>query len=306
MQVEGRFDINLLRVLDSIYTNGGITGAARALHLTQPAITHSLNRLRELLDDPLFLRQGNKMVPTHKTRVLIPKIQHHLNGLYVAVASDVSFDPVNVESQFTVGFRDVLESIAFPPLIGRVSKLAPRVKIVSRRVWREDVGRELTSGSVDLMIERSVHIDDRIRREYLGNETVAVVMRADHPLAAAPLRTRDYLAARHVGVATHGETDPLDVFLAENGKHRDIGLVCQHYFSACQVAASSDWLLTMPSLFAYQMSQVLPIAVCPMPIQLLPMRIEMYWHVSKDDDPAHLWFRNQVAETLKAFTRANG
>ena len=65
-----RMNLNLFRVLDAVYTHGGISAAARALHLTQPAITHSLNRLRELFGDPLFLRQGNRMVPTDRVRTV--------------------------------------------------------------------------------------------------------------------------------------------------------------------------------------------------------------------------------------------
>lgn len=296
---EIRLDINLLRVLESIHANGGISSAARALHLTQPAITHALNRLREMLNDPLFVRQGNKMVPTHKTRTLIPKIQFYLSGLYAAISNDLEFDCARLDATFIVGFRDVAESIILPVLIRKISKEAPRVKIVSRRVWRDDVARELISGAIDLMIDRSVHTDDRIHREYLREEDVAVVMRLGHPLASGQLHSQDYLSARHIVVAPHAENDPLDMLLAERGKIRDIGLVCQHYFSACQVVAESDWILTMPSRYAYKLSQVLQIVVRPMPMNLKPMRIELYWHMAREDDPAHRWFRGLVAETLR-------
>lgn len=299
---EMRFDINLLKVLESIYSNGGITGAANALHLTQPAITHSLNRLREIFADPLFVRQGNKMVPTYKTRAMMPKIQFHLSGLRAAVQAENEFDPAQVDSVFTVGFRDVLESIVFPALVRQISSEAPRIKMVSRRVRREEVERELVSGAIDLLIDRGKHTDNRIRNQYLGDETLVVAMRSDHPLACAPLRARDYLAARHVVVAPHGENDPLDMLLSEGGKTRDIGLVCQHYFSACQVAVNSDWLLTMPSVYAGTLSRLLPIAVHPMPIKLKPLRIEMYWHVSKDDDPAQRWLRGLIVNVLNAQT----
>ena len=297
---EMRFDINLLKVLESIYSNGGITGAANALHLTQPAITHSLNRLREIFGDPLFIRQGNKMVPTYKTRAMIPKIQLHLSGLRAAVLADNAFDPALVESVFTVGFRDILESMVFPPLVNRISKEAPEIKMVSRRVRREEVEKELVAGTIDLMIDRGMHTDSRIKNRHLGEDTMVVVMRVGHPLSSAAFRTRDFLAAKHVAVTPHGENDPLDLILREGGKTRDIGLVCQHYFSACQVVANSDWLLTMPGLHAHTLSKLLPIVVRPMPIKLKPVRIEMYWHVSKDDDPAQRWFRGMIVDVLKA------
>jgi DNA-binding transcriptional LysR family regulator len=76
-----RMDLNLFRALDAIYTQGGISAAARALPLTQPAITHALNRLRELFGDPLFVRQGNRVIPTHKARAVMAEVQLHLKGL---------------------------------------------------------------------------------------------------------------------------------------------------------------------------------------------------------------------------------
>jgi DNA-binding transcriptional LysR family regulator len=290
-----RFDVNLLKVLESIYANGGITGAAKALHLTQPAITHSLNRLREIFDDPLFVRQGNRMVPTFKTQALMPKIQFHLSGLRAAVEAVEEFDPAQVDAVFTVGFRDVLESVMLPVLVRHITSQAPKVKLISRRVQREDVDRQLVSGAIDLVIDRSTHTDSRINSAFLAHETMVVVLRAGHPLADE-LRTRDFLAAKHVSVVSQGGTDPLDQLLAEGGKAREIGMVCQHYFSACQVVAGSDWLLTAPAGFANAMSALLPVVVRPLPIRLKPLRIEMYWHAALEEDPGQRWLRGLVTE----------
>lgn len=294
-----RFDVNLLKVLESIYANGGITGAANALHLTQPAITHSLNRLREIFDDPLFVRQGNRMVPTHKTRTLMPKLQFHLSGLRAAIEAVGQFDPAQVDAVFTVGFRDVLESIMFPALVRHITAVAPKVRLVSRRVQRDDVDRQLVSGAIDLVIDRSTHTDSRIHSEFLAHDAMVVAMRADHPLAAGTLRTRDFLAARHVSVVSHGTVDPLDQLLLEGGKARDIGIVCQHYFSACQVVADSDWLVAVPAAYANAMCRLLPIVVRPLPIRLKPLRIEMYWHAAMDEDPAQRWLRGLIAQVFR-------
>ena len=120
-----RIDLNLFRVLDAIHVHGGISAAARALHLTQPAVTHSLNRLREHFGDPLFVRQGNRVVPTERTRRMIGEVQLHLKGLQATTQRQAAFSPQTLELSFTVGFRDVLESIAFPSLLRRLA-LRPR------------------------------------------------------------------------------------------------------------------------------------------------------------------------------------
>ncbi|MDE2156017.1 MAG: LysR family transcriptional regulator [Xanthomonadaceae bacterium] len=295
-----RMDLNLFRVLDAIYTHGGISAAARALHLTQPAITHSLNRLRELFGDPLFVRQGNRVVPTDKARTVMAEVQLHLKGLQATTRMQSAFRAAELDRQFSVGFRDVLESIAFPPLLARIEKLAPKVRLVSRRIAAGEVERELGAGTIDLVIDRRLPAGPRLTSEHLLDESLVVVMRRKHPLAAGTLRRSDYLNARHVAVSQLGEAAPLDVLLAQDGRSREIRLVCQHYFSACQVAAATDLLLTMPRSCATGFSQLLPIATQPLPIKLKPIPILAYWHQSKNNDRAHEWFRRLLIEAIGA------
>lgn len=298
-QPDTRIDMNLFRVLDAIYTHGGISGAARALHLTQPAITHSLNRLRELLGDPLFVRQGNRMIATNKTRMIMPKVQLHLNGLQAAVRLQEEFDPANIAANFTVGANDPLDSFAFPPLMERLAKEAPHVRIVSRRYSREDAVRELTAGEVDLVIDRRMPVGPRIHVGHMTNEPLVVAVRSGHPLAPPNLLGRhDYFAAQHVSVTQTAGHDPLDAVLSENGESRDIRLTSQHYFAACQVVAKTDCLLTLPRSYAWIMSQLLPIAIQPLPVRFKAVPIEMYWHESKEHDRAHAWFRQLLRDTL--------
>jgi DNA-binding transcriptional LysR family regulator len=299
-----RMNLNLFRVLDAIYTHGGISAAARALHLTQPAITHSLNRLRELFDDPLFLRQGNRMVATHRVRMLIADVRLHLNGLQATTQTQAAFDPSTLDLKFTVGFRDVLESIAFPPLIATVERIAPKVRIVSRRIAAAEVDRELAAGGIDLVIDRRLHAGPHLCSEYVLDESLVVVMRTGHPLASGSLRRSDYLAAHHVAVSQLGEAVPLDVLLSQDGRAREVRLICQHYFSACQVVAHTDLLLTMPSSYAAGLSRLLAIATQPLPIKLKPIPILAYWHQARDRDRAHEWFRRLVIEMVSGVPEA--
>ncbi|WP_070107177.1 LysR family transcriptional regulator [Burkholderia plantarii] len=298
-----RLDLNLFRVLDAIYVHGGISAAARALHLTQPAVTHALNRLRSHFGDPLFVRQGNRVTPTERTRAVIADVQRHLKGLQAAVHAQASFVPATVEQRFVVGVRDVLESIALPQLVERLAQEAPRVTLVSRRVALADVGRELASGQLDLAVERRVPTGPHVVRDELADDALVVVLRRDHPLAAGPLRRADYFAARHVSVSPLGEPNSLDVLLAADGKFRRIQLTCQHYFAACQIAAAGDLLLTLPRSYALRMTGLLPIVVKPVPLRVKPYAIHAYWHESRDADRMHRWFRERVAAIVREAAR---
>jgi DNA-binding transcriptional LysR family regulator len=292
-----RIDLNLFRVLHAIYTYGGVSAAARVLHLTQPAVTHALKRLRDHLDDPLFVRQGNRLLPTDKVRAMMPAVQAHLEGLYASTHAQPQFDPTQLHLEFAIGFRDILESIALPALLARIGREAPHVRVVSRRIAADEVDRELRAGTLDLVVDRPLRAGPQIMNQHLVDETLVVVMRVGHPLSSQ-LKRSDYLAAGHLTVSPLGEASALDVLLGQSGTFRQVKLVCQHDFSACQIAAATDLLLTVPRSYAIHLSVLLPIVIAPLPIKLHTFPILAYWHASKNDDPARAWFRRCVIEAI--------
>lgn len=294
-----RIDLNLFRVLDAIHVHGGISAAARALHLTQPAVTHSLNRLREHFGDPLFVRQGNRVVPTERTLRVIADVQQHLRGLQATVQRELPFVPDELEMTFTIGCRDVLESIALPPLVQRLAERAPGVRLVSRRVSAGGLERDLLAGTLDLAVDRRQRVGARIASEAVIDEPLVVAMRRDHPLAKYPLRRLDYLAARHVAVSPQGEPAALDVLLHQDGRDRDVHLTCQHYFAACQVVAASDLLLTLPAGYAQGLAAMLPLVVQALPLKLKPVPILAYWPAARTDEAGHAWLRGEVFATIR-------
>jgi DNA-binding transcriptional LysR family regulator len=177
MDRDNRIDLNLFRVLDAIYTHGGVSAAARVLHLTQPAVTHALRRLRDQLGDPLFVRQGNRLLPTGKVRAMMPSVQAHLKGLLASTHAQPRFDAAQLQMEFVIGFRDILESIALPGLMASIGREAPGVRVVSRRVAADDVERELGAGTLDLAVDRPLRAGPRITHHHLVDETLVVVMR---------------------------------------------------------------------------------------------------------------------------------
>jgi len=304
MERDSRIDLNLFRVLDAIYTQGGVSAAARVLHLTQPAVTHALRRLRDQLGDPLFVRQGNRLLPTDKVRAMMPAVQGHLKGLLASTYAQPSFDPSRLQMEFVIGFRDILESIALPGLMASIGRDAPGVRVVSRRVAADEVERELSTGALDLAVDRPLRAGERISHRRLLDETLVVVMRRDHPLSRQ-LRRADYLDAQHVTVSPLGESSALDALMGQNGMFREVRMVAQHYFSACQIVAASDLLLTVPKAYADHLAPLLPIAIQPLPVRIKAIPILAYWHDSKDNDRAHRWFRERLVKSITVAMQAS-
>ena len=289
-----RLDLNLFRVLDAIYRHGGISGAAHALHLTQPAISHSLGPLRDVFDDPLFTRQGNRMVPTERARNIIGDIHSSLEGLFASV-SPREFVPETLDMEFRIALRDALESTALPVLVQHLQACAPNVRISCRPITRENFEREFASGNLDLAIDRRIAAGSQVSRLHLADDTVTVVVGADrYPASKHSLTGAEYMSANHI-VVTHLEgRDPTDSMLADTGLSRRVGLRCLHYFSACRIVATTDMMLTMPRAYAEQLAQVLPIRLIDLPVAVPPIQVFMYWPTSHDDDLAHSWMREQV------------
>jgi DNA-binding transcriptional LysR family regulator len=293
-----RVDLNLFRVMDAVYTHAGISGAARHLHLSQPAVSHALARLRRLWGDPLFVRHGNSMVPTELTRRVIGEVQAHLRGLQTLVAQADTFDPKTLDMTLRLGMRDVLEAITLPPLMASLATAAPRVRLASVRVPRDELERALTQSEVDLVIDRQRRVSGRIKGLRLADETLAVLMRKGHPLVRRKFDVDAYFRQRHVMVTLQADQpDPLQSVWAAMGLgERDVVLRCQHYFAAANVVAHSDALLTLPRTYARELTAALPLVLRELPAALPALGIWMYWHAERDGDPVHRWMRDSVAQ----------
>ncbi|HUP93087.1 MAG TPA: LysR family transcriptional regulator [Solimonas sp.] len=295
-----RIDLNLLVVLNAIYTEGGITRAADKLHLTQPAISHSLARLRELFGDALFVREGRAMVPTPLARKLIEPLRRSLRGLEVALNEVESFDPATSDKRFTLGVRDLLESTLLPPLMQRLAKGAPGVEIAAVRFDRQDLDSELAAGALDLALDVLLPHGEHVLHQRVALDRLVVVTRKRHPVAKGKLDLKTYLRLDHV-IASSRRTGPglEDMELARRGLQRRIKLRCQHYFAACRVVEQSDLILTIPERYAGGASRQLDNVILPLPFEVPSLDAYLYWHANTDNEPANRWLREQIAEVMK-------
>lgn len=294
-----RIDLNLFVVFEAIYSEGSITRAAQVLHLTQPAVSHALARLRDSLQDELFVRSQRGMTPTPLAQQIIGPVRASLQGLRIAVQENREFDPQRLEKTFRLSLRDIFEVMLLPRLTREINRRAPRVEINCLRVARGDLQHELASGHLDLAADVLLSHDDNICHEKLKEDRLVCLLRRDHPLAGESLTLEAYLAARHVLVSSR-ERGPgyEDVELSRHGLRREIGLRTPHYYSAALVAAETDMILTVPALFAEVLCQSVPVVLREFPIPLPPMEVYLYWHRNMDRDPANRWLRELIFQVL--------
>jgi len=292
-----RFDLNLFVVFDAIYTEGSLTRAARVLNLTQPAVSHALGRLRERLDDPLFVRQGARMVPTSRARGMVTSVRHALGGLQRCLSDEGGFDLADAERTFVVGLRDGLEGCLLPPLTAGILEEAPGVRLQSMTVARRQLATELASGRLDLAADVLLPLPDAIEHRPVMSGPLVVLMRPGHPLEGK-LDLPAYLAAQHVLVSSRREGPGMEDFgLSRLGYRRNIRLRCQHHMAALSTVMGSDLLLTLPSLLARQLAPA-GSHVEPLPADVPGLELHLYWHRDQSADPGHTWLRQRVMSML--------
>lgn len=294
MHIE-RMDLNLFVVFEAIYTEGGITAAGGKLHLTQPAVSHALGRLRDIFGDPLFEREGRHMVPTPLARNLIGPVREALRGLEIGLVEADRFDPESSDRLFTLGVRDVLETTVLPPLMAQVRREAPGVRVSAVRADRRRMEAELAAGSLDVAVDIWLPLSERVHHKRLVSNQLVVLVRDDHPIADAPMDLETYLAQDHV-VASSRRAGPgiEDMELSRLGLQRTIRLRCQHYFAACRVVSETDLVLTIPERYAQVANQAFGNRVLPLPMTLPQLDSYLYWHANVDSEPANLWLRRHL------------
>ena len=291
-----KIDLNLFVVFDAIYCEGNITKAASVLNLSQPAVSHSLGKLRDHFDDALFIRQGNEMRPTPVAKNVIDDVREALHQLQVCLVQSRQFEPLTSRKSFSLSLHGSLEPYYLPILQESLSLESPAINLRSnKRVRRTELENKLASGDIDLAIDTLIPVSNNIMHTQLELDRLVVVARKNHPAINPDLDLETYLKLGHVLVSSRSTGPSLEDFeLSRIGLHRKIALRCQHALSACRVILNNDMLLTLPKTAAQMYANMLDIAIYPMPVELPELGVHLYWHVNVDKEPANKWLRNKM------------
>lgn len=288
----GRIDLNLFRVFEVVYRERNLTRAAALLHLSQSAVSHALQRLREQLDDPLFVREGRGVAPTPRATQLAPGIQEALAGLLRSVTRDQDFDPAQDRRTFTLNMPEQMEPVVLPSIIDHLRRVAPQLQVRCSSLHWAELQRELSAGRIDLAIEIARPTDTELRQQLLLSDPLCVVA---GPAFSGPLSMARYMAAEHIAVTSRRRGICVeDLALARQGLARQVRQRCQHYLSAALLVTQSEWLLTMPRRYAELINAGLPNRLLELPVSLPPVSLNLYWSRQVEHQAGHAWLREQM------------
>jgi len=295
-----RIDLNLFTVFDAIYREGGITPASKRLHLSQPAVSHALARLRELLDDPLFERQGNEMIPTPRSRALAETVGRSLGGIEQMLHRLGHFEPAESQRAFTIALREPNETVLVPSLVARLRRDAPNASLATVRIERRDLEEDLQSGELDAAVDVVLPLSGEVRMERVKSEPLLVLARADHPAVRGALDLDTYLAAEHILVTGRRRGGGYeDIALGHLGLSRRIRIRCQQHAAASRMVSESDLLVTMSRGQAELANLHTRNQVLAFPADIPAMETYLYWHANVDADPANRWLRQIVLDVMR-------
>lgn len=288
------FDLNLLVVLHMLIAERSVSTTAKKLHLSQPATSAALKRLRVALGDPILVREGLQMVLTPRAEELLAPLAAILGEIERTLTSPELFDPANVDRTMRIATNDYGAFILIPPLMNRLQSIAPNINL---EVW--DIGRDaiaaLKEGKIDLAIADGWTLKHCQCTEVLFAETFTCLARRDHPRIQGELTLDRYLAEEHILVSPRGRVSGhVDAVLAQRGWERRVRLTLPHVLAVPAAVAATDGIVTLASRIAQQLANYYQLQILSPPIDPGNFQVAMAWRSPLTNDPAIQWLRGEL------------
>ncbi|WP_299951910.1 LysR family transcriptional regulator [uncultured Modestobacter sp.] len=294
-----QLDLNLLTALDALLEQGSVTAAADRLHLSVPAMSRTLGRIRRATGDPILVRTGRTMTPTPYAVAVREEVQSLLARANAVLTPPRDVDPATLERTFSLRVHDALATALAPGLLAAVAAEAPGVRLRLLAETANDAADDARQGRVDLAIGAGSPPSPEFRAETVGTDRLVVIGRPGHPALAAGPDLAAYAAARHLTVSRRGRLqDPVDDALAARGLTRQVVAAAPTTATALQVAAAGDLLVTAPGRTCRTTAETLGLQLRPLPLAMPAVPVTCSWHQRYEADPAHAWLRAHVRRAL--------
>ncbi|MBB5915618.1 DNA-binding transcriptional LysR family regulator [Nocardia transvalensis] len=295
-----QLDLNLLRVFDALLREGSVTAAAERLHLSIPATSRALGRLRRAMNDPVLVRAGRGLAPTPFALRTAPRVRSLLDEAAALISVDREISPADLDRTFTIRINDGVAATLATAAVEATSAVAPGVTLRFVAEGTEST-EALRDGSVDLDIGAGEITAPDIRSAALYQEEVVGIVRDDHPLGRHRKPSLAQLCRHpHVSASRRGRArGPLDDVLDDAGLRRHVAAVVPTFAVAALLVSSSGYVGLVPQRLAEQYGPTLGIRWFPIPATLPEVGVRLLWHARLDADPAQRWLRDTIRDAIR-------
>ncbi|MEV5438525.1 LysR family transcriptional regulator [Streptomyces sp. NPDC052682] len=300
-QLDGRsggLDLNLLVALDVLLEEQSVGGAARRLHLSEPAMSRTLGRIRKALGDPVLVRAGRRMVPTPHALAVRAEVSAVVERARALFAPARDADLSTVSRTLTVLCHDTLAAACGPALFTRAAREAPGIRL--RFLAESHVDAPfLRQGTADLEVGVIDTVAPEVHVETLHEDRMVGVVRAGHPLLEGELTPERFACeADHLVVSRRGRLHgPVDEALAALGLERRVVGSVGTFPASLFVLRDTD-LTGLINARSGPLAAALGLVTFEVPLPLPPLSVGLAWHPRHDADPAHAWLRDAVRGIL--------
>ena len=296
-------DLNLLVAFDVLMSECSVSRAAQRLAVTQPAVSHALKRLRDLLKDELLIRGPRGMQPTPRALSLHPAVQSVLADVHSLLSTTAAFDPAQTERTFRLSMSDAMSVEALPLIVQRIRREAPRIDLVISTSGPQDACQRIADDKIDLAIGVYPHVPkDLLSRELYRDTLICVADKRNKRLKNGKLSLKAYLESPHVTVGPNRDTGiQLDEILDSMGIPRRIVAAVPHYLSVPALIRGTDLVAHTRRRLLSVFRNTTDLAVFPVPLPMKVPDLEFIeiWHKRYDGDPGHRWLRDLVWDAVR-------
>ncbi|MGL5166433.1 MAG: LysR substrate-binding domain-containing protein [Afipia sp.] len=287
-------DLNLLTVFDAILSERSLTRASVKLHMTQPALSNALARLRTTLDDQLFIRTAQGMTPTPRAKQLAAPIRQALDLIQNGLRKQEAFEFETAKRKFVIAIGDYGEAVIMPRFVDWLATVAPHIQVQIRPELGRHIMEELRDGSIDLATDYFRIEGDEFHNIHVMDEHLVSMVRHDHPTIGDHLSIDDYTSIPHIVLKQ--DRPIVDTVLKRHGLMRDIALQVPHFLSMPLIVQKTDFICTLPKRMALVYADFFRTKVMKTPLDFPKIPIYFMWHQSVDEDLGHRWLRKALAE----------
>ncbi len=294
-------DLNLLIALDALLEEGSVVGAAQRMHLSAPAMSRTLARIRDTLGDPVLVKIGRRMVPTPRALLLRDQVRDSVAGAVRLLQPEREVDLATLERHFDVHANDTFTGSFGAALLERVRREAPRC-VLRFQPESDTEAHVVLEGKTDLYISAMRPMGPDVHVQQLFTTTFVGLARDDHPIFDDEITPQRFASYDHVSVSRRGRTaGPIDVALQALGLQRTVSLVVPSFHSGVFALGSSSMIVSLPEHVAAAAEQLgIRVRSFAIPIPLETIVVIQAWHPRWQSDPAHRWLRRAVREVCGA------
>ena len=291
-----RIDLNLLTTLEVLLAERNVTKAAARLHLSQPAVSAQLARLRDLFEDPLLVPAHRGMTPTAKALELLGPLREALGQLRATLQTLRDFASETASFTVTIACSDYIQAAVIMPLVLALRQRAPGVRVAVRHLNPALMDQQLANGETDLVIATPDPDLPHLRTCHLFDETYVLIGRLNHPRLKNGLTIEEYVQLEHVIVSRRGGgfTTPIDEALSALGHQRKVVMSAASFLFVPEIVSTSDFVALVPRRMLRSQSDRLTLIDIPWLME--QFNVSLIWHERSQGHAGQRWMRELIVE----------